>query len=120
MLRHIIFFASLVISATCFAPHYTTYGGTSYDVAQVEKVRTMIASAPVRNLQRMSPDKQIDSIRSWLAYGPGKSIISKLNVGRPADAPLLVVDIARDMGINVQTDAFKKALRSYAWDRNPK
>ena len=120
MLRHIIFFASVVISATCFAPHYTTYGGTSYDVVQVEKVLKFIASAPVKNLQRISPDIQIDIIRSWLSYGQGKSIISKLNVGRPADAPLLVVDIARDMGINVQTDAFKKALRSYAWDRNPK
>ena len=119
-MRHLIFFSSLVISATCFAPHYTTYGGTSYDVAQVEKVRMMIASAPVRNLHRMSPDKQIDSIRSWLAYGPGKSIFSKLNIGRPADAPLLVVDVARDMGINVQSDTFKTALRSYAWDRNPK
>ncbi len=118
-MKKLIFFASLVISAACFAPHYTTWGGGTHDVVQVEQIRKIIASAPAKNLHRMSPDKQIDGIRSWLAHGPGNSILIKLNVGRPDAAPVLIVDIARDMGINVRTDAFMAVVKSYPWHLSP-
>ena len=118
-MRILVFFTSLVLSAACFAPHYTTWGGTSYDVVQVENIRRMLASVPAKELHRFSSGRQIEGIRSWLVYGPGKSMFVNMKIERPASNPALVIDIAREMRIDVETDAFMAAIKSTAWDRSP-
>ena len=118
-MRILIFFTSLLVSAACFAPHYTDWSGRKFNVVQVEQIRGMLASIPTKQLHRLSPTRQIEGIRSWLTYGPGKSIFVKLNLGRPASSPELVVDIARDLQIDVETDVFMAAVKSHAWGRPP-
>lgn len=119
LMRILIFFTSLLVSAACFAPHYTDWSGRKFNVVQVEQIRGMLASIPTKQLHRLSPTRQIEGIRSWLTYGPGKSIFVKLNLGRPASSPELVVDIARDLQIDVETDVFMAAVKSHAWGRPP-
>ncbi|MBC80877.1 MAG: hypothetical protein CMQ33_08605 [Gammaproteobacteria bacterium] len=119
LMRTLVFCASLLLSTACFAPHYTTWGGSSYDLKQVEQIRGILASIPVKQLHRLTPTRQVEGIRSWLAYGPGKSIFVKLNIGRPASSSELVFDIARDLGIDVKADVFMAAVKSHAWDRAP-
>ena len=118
-MRILIIFTSLVLSAACFAPHYTTWGGSRYDVVQVEQIRRMLASVNTKELHRLSPARQIEGIRSWLAYGPGKSMFVEMKIKRPASNPDLVIDIARDLGIDVETDAFMVAVKSHPWDKSP-
>ena len=119
LMRILVFCASLLLSAACFAPHYTNWGGRKHDLKQVEQIKGILASIPVKQLHRLTPTRQVEGIRSWLAYGPGKSIFVKLNLGRPASSPELVVDIARDLQIDVETDVFMAAVKSHAWGRPP-
>ena len=119
LMRTLVFCASLLLSTACFAPHYTTWGGSRHDLKQVEQIRGILASIPVKQLHRLTPTRQVEGIRSWLAYGPGKSIFVKLNIGRPASSSELVVDIARDLGVDVNADVFMAAVKSHAWDRAP-
>lgn len=119
LMRTLVFCASLLLSTACFAPHYTTWNGIKHDLKQVEQIREILASIPVKQLHRLTPTRQVEGIRSWLAYGPGKSIFVKLNIGRPASSSELVVDIARDLGVDVNADVFMAAIKSHAWDRAP-
>ena len=118
-MKKLVIFALTFAPLLSFAPHYTTYGGTSYDIVVIEQIRAIAASSPVQKLQRLSPEQQIDGIRSWLSHGPGRQILTKLNRGGTTVSPEIITDLARDMGIDVNTAIFRSAIKSYQWNRPP-
>ncbi len=111
-MRSLIFFTSLLVSAACFAPHYSDWHGLKSDlsVEQQQAVRTL----PGKAIHGLSPTKQIDAIRSWLENGPGKTAFRGCI---PTDR--CVTAIADELGINVKSNSFRSAVKKYKWGRPP-
>ena len=113
-MRALIFFTSLLVSAACFAPHYTNWHGLKSDlsVKQQQAVRTLSGKA----IYGLSPTRQIDAIRSWLEHGAG-------NVAFPGYSKILhdtamtqsrsncIMAILDELGINVKQIDFEVSQR---------
>ena len=111
-MRSLIFFTSLLVSAACFAPHYTNWVGLKSDlsVKQQQAVRTL----PEKAIYGWPPTKQIDAIRSWLEYGPGKAAFPKRS--SLLDSVNCVTAIADELRINVKSYVFRKSMKEYNWN----
>ena len=99
-------------------PHYGTWHGFKSDLTV--KNRQAVKSLPKQTIYSWSPTKQIDAIRSWLEYGPGKAVFQKKIDGvKPSSNSNCVISIADELGINVKNNSFGSALKKYDWKKPP-
>ena len=110
-MRSLIFFTSLLVSVACFAPHYSNWHGLKSDLS--DKQQQAVRTLPGKAIHGWPPTKQIDAIRSWLEYGPGKAAFPKR--ASLLDRVNCVTAIADELRINVKSIPFRKAVKKYNW-----
>ena len=92
-------------------PHYSDWNGSKHDLSV--KQRQAVKTLPRQAIHGLSPTKQIDAIRSWLEYGPGKAAFPKRS--SLLDSVNCVTAIADELRINVKSIPFRNAVKKYKW-----
>ena len=97
-------------------PHITTWD-TGFKSDLTVKQQQMVITLPRQAIHGLSPTKQIDAIRSWLGHGSRKKVFPKTSLH---DSVHCVTAIADQLRLNIESGAFRNAIKKYNWKRPAK